>query len=131
MLFALGIQKDDYTIDEFSQDDLTRAGGYLDTVHPDVGADEHFGQVTWTKLRSSDVDNVPTFCGEDEKASPKRQRDCECLIRHVQSIICSPLQSASASPPQMLDRTMWNRVSTFLESSSPVSKSPTFCPPPI
>jgi hypothetical protein len=46
----------------------------------DVGANETFGQVSWVKLRSSDIDSVPTFCSEDEKASPKRGRDCELTI---------------------------------------------------
>ncbi|CAD5217693.1 unnamed protein product [Bursaphelenchus okinawaensis] len=52
-----------------------RQGGYITNLPSDLAATETFGQVHWVDLRPSDVDDVPTFCSVDEKASPKRSRD--------------------------------------------------------
>ncbi|KAI6235522.1 hypothetical protein M3Y95_00060500 [Aphelenchoides besseyi] len=70
-----GVRQGDYMVEEKSDDELSRDGGYLDTLPADIGIHEAFGQVYWVQLRNSDVDDVPTYCSVDEKASPKRARD--------------------------------------------------------
>lgn len=76
-MLNLGIRQGDHVLDENQEQDLLRDGGYQTNLPADIGATETFGQVYWIKMRSSNVDNVPTFCSEDEKASPKRSRDCK------------------------------------------------------
>ncbi|KAI6241015.1 JNK-interacting protein [Aphelenchoides fujianensis] len=70
-----GVRQGDYMVEEKGEDQLSRDGGFLNTLPADIGIHESFGQVYWVQLRSSDVDDVPTFCSVDEKASPKRARD--------------------------------------------------------
>ncbi|KAI6177091.1 JNK-interacting protein 3 [Aphelenchoides bicaudatus] len=70
-----GIRECDHILVESKEQELVRNGGYQTNFPADIGANEAFGQVSYVKMRSSDVDNIPTFCSEDEKASPKRSRD--------------------------------------------------------
>ncbi|CAD5222446.1 unnamed protein product [Bursaphelenchus xylophilus] len=69
-----GVREDDAQLED-AKETFVRQGGYLTNLLSDLGATDTFGQVHWVDLRSSEVDEVPTYCSVDEKASPKRSRD--------------------------------------------------------
>lgn len=57
--------------------EVQRNGGNISNTPIDIGDFESFGAVFWVAMRRSDYDNVPTYCSVDEKASPRRTRDCK------------------------------------------------------
>ena len=73
-----GVRESDYPADEKADGEAhLKAGGYVKGLPVDVGDHEAFGEVTWVTIRRSDIDDIPTYCSVDEKASPRRERNCK------------------------------------------------------
>lgn len=75
----LGVRKSDYPNDN-QHTNLIRDGGYFEQIPNDIANEkEQFGAVQWIPVRR-DTDEPPTYISVDEKASPKRERNCKSLF---------------------------------------------------
>uniref|UniRef100_A0AAF5DB23 RH1 domain-containing protein n=1 Tax=Strongyloides stercoralis TaxID=6248 RepID=A0AAF5DB23_STRER len=73
-----GVRESDYPGDDNTiliSEQFIKEGGYLKDLPGDLNDCKNFGAVEWIPLRVSEVDNIPTYCNVDEKASPRRIRD--------------------------------------------------------
>uniref|UniRef100_A0A0N5BYZ7 JNK-interacting protein n=1 Tax=Strongyloides papillosus TaxID=174720 RepID=A0A0N5BYZ7_STREA len=73
-----GVRESDYPSDDNTipiNEQFIKEGGYLKDLPGDLNDCSNFGAVEWIGLRVSEVDNIPTYCNIDEKASPRRIRD--------------------------------------------------------
>lgn len=92
-----GVRKSDYPNDD-QHTNLIRDGGYLEQMPNDIASEkEQFGAVQWVPVRR-DSDEPPTYISIDEKASPKRERNCRKSLASP-SFISKFVVSVSNTPP--------------------------------
>ena len=74
-----GVMEQDPVLDEHTAKKFLTGGGKVKEVPESMGDPADLGACEWVELRRMEdsEDGVPTYCSNDMKPSPKRNRDCE------------------------------------------------------